>query len=98
MHVVVGQDLAHRFDARLDRSLVVRGRVLAEEVLQHVGGTMAFPFTALTESLRTTTPGKSRLILRSSSLWPGTASTGALVAKGASWPTSLTSLTGSSFL
>ena len=59
---------------------------------------MALPLTALTKSLRTTAPGKSRLILRSSSLCTGTASTGALVAKGASWLTSLTSLTGRTLL
>ena len=37
MHVVVGQDLAHGVDACLDSGLVVGGRVLAEQVLQHVG-------------------------------------------------------------
>ena len=35
--VVVGEDLAHGVDARLDGGLVVGGRVLAEQVLQHVG-------------------------------------------------------------
>src|SRR5580692_490163 len=53
---------------------------------------MALPLIALTKSLRTTTPGKSRLILRSTSLCTGVASTGVLVVKGASWLTSLTSL------
>ena len=37
MDVVVGEDLADGVDARLDGGLVVGGRVLAEQVLQHVG-------------------------------------------------------------
>ena len=36
VHVVVGEDLAHRVDAGLDGGLVVGGGVLAEQVLQHV--------------------------------------------------------------
>ena len=38
MHIMLAQDFAHRVDARLNGGLVVGCAILAEQVLQHVGG------------------------------------------------------------
>src|ERR1700730_6305280 len=61
-------------------------------------GTMALPLTAFTRSFRTTTPGKRRLIFRSSSLCGGAESTGMSDSTDASRLTSLTSLMAASSL